>query len=182
MHARALTMQEMYQLTSSSVVPSACVSRLIICDAVLLFCGPKSLTFSTMPSIVVRRATQADVPGMTDIFFRSFNQKFWQHFCPDQPANREFISDMWSRGIDAPTDRSFVAVDTDQDSKLVGLSRWQVPQADGSQNHDAWPEPSMLDQEIARPFFGGMDENRASIMGHKPHFCKSISIWRCGSF
>lgn len=144
-------------------------------------CGPKSLTFSTMPSIVVRRATQADVPGMTDIFFRSFNQKFWQHFCPDQPANREFISDMWSRGIDAPTDRSFVAVDTDQDLKLVGLSRWQVPQADGSQNHDAWPEPSMLDQEIARPFFGGMDENRASIMGQRPHFCKSISIRRCRS-
>lgn len=143
----------------------------------LLFLNPALLRtpVTAMSSIIIRSATQADVPGMADIFFRSFNQKFWQYFCPDKPVNRMFISDMWSRGIDTPTDRSFVAIDTSRDSKIVGLSRWQLPQDDGAQNHDAWPEPSMLDQGIAQPFFGGMDENRGSIMGRKPHFCKSPS-------
>lgn len=123
-------------------------------------------------AIIVRPAIAADVEGMSDVFFHSFNQTFWQYFCPESEKNHNFIVDMWTRGIHSPTDQSFVAVDTSACDRIIGVSRWQLPQYNGAQNHDAWPEPSMLDQRIAVPFFGGMDVNRESIMKDRPHWCE----------
>lgn len=128
---------------------------------------------ATKPStILIRPATPSDVQGMADVFFHSFNQVFWQYFCPENEANRAWIVDMWTRGIHASTDRSFVAVDTSAGDRIVGVSRWQLPLYNEPMNHEAWPEPTMLDQEIAVPFFGGMDINREKIMLDRPHWCK----------
>jgi hypothetical protein len=122
--------------------------------------------------IIIRSARLADVDRMTDVFFESFNQKFWTHICPDNSPNRSFIVDMWTKGMHASTDRTFVAVDTADSDRIIGVSRWQVPLYDQSTGCDSWPEPSMLDQDIAVSLFRAEDLGRRTIMGDRPHWCK----------
>lgn len=123
-------------------------------------------------TIVVRAAELADVDDMTDVFFRSFNQDFWQHFCPDTTLNRKFITDMWIMGIESPHDRTFVALDALASNAIVGFSRWQIPLYGQSKLRESWPEPSMLDQLIAKPFFDGEDASRHLVMVDRLHLCK----------
>lgn len=116
---------------------------------------------------------------MAEVFFRSFNAPFWQYLIPDTPFMRSWWVQGWTKGLDNPTDRTFVAVDTrpEADGKIVGFSRWQVPQPDGNLEHDSWPEmkpeDKVWDMDILAPFFGGMDANREKVMGKKPHWCES---------
>lgn len=128
---------------------------------------------ATMTShIVIRAAELADVDHMTDFFFRSFNQGFWKHFCPECEANRKFIADMWIMGLESPQDRTFVAIDTSASDAIVGFSRWQVPLYDRGDISEPWPEYLMLDQQIAVPFFAGEDANRTIVRGDRPHWCR----------
>ena len=120
-------------------------------------------------SIIIRPARSSDAEGMTATFFHSFNQKFWQVFCPPTTKNTAWITSMWSKGIVTPTDRSFVAVDPSAGEKVIAFSRWQLP---GNPNDDAWPEPIPLDRAIAEPFFGGMHDNRTIVMGDRLHICE----------
>jgi hypothetical protein len=123
-------------------------------------------------SIIIRSAKLADVDRMTDVFFGAFNQKFWTHICPDNSPDRSFIIDMWTKGIYASTDRTFVAVDTADSNRIIGVSRWQAPLYDQRTDCDSWPEPSMLDQDIAIPLFRAGDSSRRTIMRNRPHWCK----------
>lgn len=122
--------------------------------------------------IVIRAAELTDIDHMTDVFFRSFNQGFWKHFCPDCAANRNFIADMWIMGLESSHDRTFVAIDTSASDAIVGFSRWQAPLYSRNKAYESWPEPSMLDQQIAIPFFASEDTNRNIVMGDRPHWCK----------
>ena len=120
----------------------------------------------------IRPATKDDVPAMTDVFFHSFNAPFWQYFIPDTPYMRRWWDEAWTIGLDNPTDRTFVAVDTANSDKVIGFSRWMAPQDDGNQERK-WPDMAPEDQwdmEIVGRFFGGMDENRKELMGTKPHW------------
>lgn len=94
----------------------------------------EELKFTAM---IIRPATAAYVEGMSDVFFHSFNQTFWQYFYPENEKNHDFIVDMWTRGIHSPTDRSFVAVDTSACDRIIGVSRWQLPLYGQALNHDA---------------------------------------------
>lgn len=123
-------------------------------------------------AIVIRAAELTDVDHMTDVFFRSFNQGFWKHFCPDCEANRKLIADMWIMGLESSQDRTFVAIDTSALNAIVGFSRWQVPLYDRVDICESWLEYSMLDQQIAVPFFAGEDTNRTIVMGDRPHWCR----------
>jgi GNAT superfamily N-acetyltransferase len=110
---------------------------------------------------------------MTDVFFDSFNQAFWTHILPDNKSNRSFIVDMWTKGMYASTDRTFVAVDTADSNRIIGVSRWQAPLYDRTPEVcDSWPEPSMLDQDIAVYLFRAEDLSRRTIMGDRPHWCE----------
>ena len=56
--------------------------------------------------------------------------------------------------------------------RVVALSRWQLPQPDGNQERK-WPEmkEDEYDMEVVGAFFGGMEANRAEVMGKRPHWC-----------
>lgn len=84
---------------------------------------------------------------------------------------RTWWKEAWQIGLDNPTDRTFVAEDTENQNRIVGFSRWMVPQQDGNQERK-WPDmsPSDWDMEIVENFFGGMEENRHEMMGTKPHW------------
>lgn len=115
---------------------------------------------------------------MADVFFRSFNAPFFQYLMPDTPPMRAWWAAGWCKGLDNPTDRTFVAVDTEAGDAVVAFSRWQVPQPDGNLEHDSWPpmqpgDGCVWDLDIIEPFFGGMDVNRETLMGKKPHWCTS---------
>lgn len=125
--------------------------------------------------IRIRPATKADAPAMAEVFFRSFNAAFWQYFMPDTPLTRAWWTEAWTKGLDSPRDRTFVAVDTQAEGRVVGFSRWIVPQPDGSLEHDAWPPlrpEDGWDMDLVARFFGGMDENREALMGKEPHWCE----------
>lgn len=144
-------------------------------ESIPLHSGPDWLAshWTTMADpIIVRSARLADVDCMTDVFSKSFNQKFWTYVCPDNSSNRRFINDMWIQGIHDSTDRTFVAVDTADSNRIIGVSRWQVPLHDQSAGCDSWPEPSILKQDIAVSLFRAEDSGRRAIMGDRPHWCK----------
>lgn len=123
-------------------------------------------------SIIIRSAILADIDHMTDVFFESFDQKFWTYICPDNNPNRRFIVDMWKKGMIASTDRTFVAVDTADSNRIIGFSRWQAPLYGKSISCDSWPEASILGQDVAITLFRDEDLNRRTIMGNRPHWCE----------
>lgn len=88
---------------------------------------------------------------------------------------RKWWNDAWTMGLENPTDRTFVAVDTENGSKIVGFSRWMIPQDDGNQERK-WPDMAPSDgwdMEIVENFFGGMEENRKEMMGQSSHWSSS---------
>ena len=119
----------------------------------------------------IRPATKDDVKSMTEVFFNSFNQPFWQYFISDSPGNRQWWDEAWEMGIDNPTDQSFVVEDTKNGNRVVAFSRWMVPQQDGNLERK-WPEmkEDEWDMEVVENFFGGMEQNRHELMGSRPHW------------
>lgn len=65
--------------------------------------------------------------------------------------------------------------DTDNGHKIVGFSRWMVPQQDGNLER-VWAElsPDDWDMELAEAFFGGMEENQHEMMGERPHWSRAV--------
>jgi hypothetical protein len=111
-------------------------------------------------SIIIRPARLSDVDDMTNVFFESFNQQFWTHILPDNSSNRCFIDEMWTKGMYTSTDQTFVAVDTADHNRIIGVSRWQAPLYDRSAVCDSWPELSMLDEDTAVSSFQAEDLSR----------------------
>ena len=129
-------------------------------------------TIAATDSIIIRPARPADIDRMTEVFFSSFNQDFWSHICPYNIANQSFIVEMWTMGMLTPTDQTFVAVDIADSNKIIGVSRWQTPRYDRSIGAcDSWPEPSLLDQDVAISLFQAEDASRRAILGDRPHWC-----------
>lgn len=83
-----------------------------------------------------------------------FHHPFFAYFSPNDQVHRNWFTEAWRVGLDSkpslqcppfnfdaskraiiiadPTDRTFVVEDTEKDNKLVGFSRWVMPQQDGN--------------------------------------------------
>ncbi|GAW20885.1 hypothetical protein ANO14919_103980 [Xylariales sp. No.14919] len=126
------------------------------------------------PGFHIRDAELADVGSITNIWYASFNptHAFFGYATPDDPATRKWFDDLWTMGIEAGPSvvRTFVVEDSSQGNKVVALSRWHVPQADGNQDIPMPPVPAHWDPDITESLWGGMAKSRARIMGHKPHW------------
>ncbi|KAK5168973.1 uncharacterized protein LTR77_006282 [Saxophila tyrrhenica] len=124
------------------------------------------------PQYRIRPANKEDIPGLTEVFFRSFNAPFWQYLFPDTALMRQWWHQAWQISLDNPTDRTFVVEDTSSNDQIVAFSRWMVPQPDGNLERK-WPvvdETYFPDMELVGAFFGGMEESRHSLMGKEPHW------------
>ena len=134
--------------------------------------------------IQIRKATEEDIDGLVEVFYRSFNAPYWQYLFPNTPSKRQWWRESWILSFNNPHDRSFVAVDTRNNDKAIALSRWMTPQTDGSKERP-WPElkDDEWDMDLAGAFFGGMDESHEELMQARPHWCKLKAEDRfCRSF
>ncbi|KAI0395205.1 hypothetical protein F5Y17DRAFT_221559 [Xylariaceae sp. FL0594] len=145
------------------------------------------------PGFRIREATLADVGGIIDVWYASFNRthRFFDYATPDTPATRKWFEAFWTMGIEAgPTvlrtfvvedldDNNTTAIDNDNNDKkekekgkkkIVAFSRWHVPQADGNQDIPAPPFPDEWDPEISEALWGGMARSRERVMGKRPHW------------
>ncbi|KAF2487360.1 acyl-CoA N-acyltransferase [Neohortaea acidophila] len=123
----------------------------------------------------IRPAKKEDAEAMTGVYYNSealdITAMPKTAEVPNTHAIHQWWNDAWRIGLDNPTDRTFVVEDTQNDNKIVGFSRWMVPQQDGNLERK-WPEvkDDEWDMEVAGAFFGGMEENRHELMGTKPHW------------
>ncbi|KAL1311863.1 hypothetical protein AAFC00_001935 [Neodothiora populina] len=127
---------------------------------------------------VCRPADQSDVKALASVFFDSFNAPFFKYAMPDTPRTREWWEKAWLMGIkDDPTARTFIVFDSStkdevrHEGKPVAFCRWIVPQSDGNLDR-LWPDllEDEWDMGVMGSFFHGMDENRAKLMGKRPHW------------
>ncbi|SMR46972.1 unnamed protein product [Zymoseptoria tritici ST99CH_3D1] len=148
----------------------------------------------------IRPATKGDLQTLTDdIWFNSFGlSSFWAYLFLDSTiCRRQYLDRMWAIGLENPTDRTFVAVDTQEHDRIAGFSRWQIPQADSNRERQCrfWPDiPEGLFDMVCskrqglptdadrlpgayRGIFGGMEVNRKEVMGDRPHWCASQFKW-----
>lgn len=129
---------------------------------------------SPPPGFAVREATLADVGDLTRLWYSSFNpsHKFWDIVTPRDAVTRQWWDAAWTLGIDArPTVlKTFVVEDLSHGGRLVAFARWNVPQADGSQDIPLPDYPAAWDPELTEALWGGMPKNRADVMGRHPHW------------
>ncbi|SMY20864.1 unnamed protein product [Zymoseptoria tritici ST99CH_1A5] len=132
----------------------------------------------------IRPATKGDLQTLTDdIWFNSFGlSSFWAYLFPDSTiCRRQYLDRMWAIGLENPTDRTFVAVDTQEHDRFAGFSRWQIPQADSNRGRQCrfWPDipGGLFDMELIEAFFGGVEVNRKEVMGERSHWCASQLKW-----
>lgn len=121
-------------------------------------------------------------------YFHPWWTEAWALGINDDPTVRTFIAvdtnyaaqtNSATNGVDnvesrleSYLDKKFPALVSD--GRIVGFTRWRVPQEDGNMD-DKWPdlpEGEGVDMAIMNPFFGGMHVNRDELMGKNPHWCK----------
>ncbi|CAH0024884.1 unnamed protein product [Clonostachys rhizophaga] len=122
----------------------------------------------------IRDATLNDVGDISRLWFLSFNQshKFFEYATPENPEVRAWLEEIFVIGIKAGPSvfRTFVVEDVNMNHKLVAFCRIHVPQPDGSQEIPMPEFPDGYDPKIADGLWGGMERNRASIMGRQLHW------------
>ncbi|OQN97004.1 hypothetical protein B0A48_16978 [Cryoendolithus antarcticus] len=121
----------------------------------------------------IRPATESDIPSLTANFYTSFGHApFMAYLFPKSPYFDKWWNEVFALGLQNPTDRTFVATDSNAGDKVVAFSRWMVPQADGNLERK-WPEvggEAWTDMEVAEAFFGGMGGHHEKIMVKRPHY------------
>ncbi|RYP88857.1 hypothetical protein DL769_000223 [Monosporascus sp. CRB-8-3] len=129
----------------------------------------------------VRGASLDDVEDLTRLWYSAFNtsHKFWEVMTPADAITRQWWDDVWTMGIKTgPAHlKTFVVEDLSRGGRLVAFSRWNVPQADGSQNIPLPDYPPEWDPELTEALWGGMPKNRADVMGQRPHW-KFLGVHR----
>lgn len=125
----------------------------------------------------IRDATLNDVGDISRLWFLSFNQshKFFEYATPENPEIRAWLEEIFMIGIKAGPSvfRTFVVEDVNMNHKLVAFCRIHVPQPDGNQEIPMPEFPDGYDPKIADGLWGGMERNRASIMGRQLHWSES---------
>jgi len=140
---------------------------------------PTAVSTPAVPApFVCRPMTPADASTMSSLFFESFNAPFFRYAWPPTESGRKWWVEAWSIGYKDDTCRTFIVFDSsiktehEPEGKPVAFTRWVIPQQDGNLDR-AWP--ALLeewDEELMGAFFGGMQRNRAELMGRRPHWSK----------
>ena len=128
-------------------------------------------------SLVLSRATVADVPALSPIFARSFHDApFFVAMFPDNPVNDKWWQESHKMVLQDPHTHCVKVVDQES-GEIVAFARWVLPgNNDGpppGSEEDRWPAfTDTMDRSLTDPLFEAMAVGREKFMGNRKHYCK----------
>ncbi|EGX51764.1 hypothetical protein AOL_s00043g783 [Orbilia oligospora ATCC 24927] len=126
----------------------------------------------------IREATFVDIEEITDLWFKSFNDrryissKFFDVAMPESQATRDFLRDLLSMSIRVGPSKlvTHVVEDLSNDGKIVACGQFSPPQPDGPVDLPFPQFPKEWDPEIADALWGKKSDSRALLLGKQPHW------------
>ena len=131
---------------------------------------------STETNLKVLRATQEDIEGIASCCMNAFIRApytqapfFAKMLTNSQSTHQFFFESLGEQMRRQPKAVFLKVVNVNEPETLAGFVKWTPPDCEDSYWADAAPG---ADEELSNAFFGGMAENRASLMGERPHWCE----------
>lgn len=132
-----------------------------------------------MPLILLM-ATREDMPNMTDIYMRSFDDTLALKCFPRSSSGvREWWTASNEEAFDTEPSARFLKIVDSDSVEMIAYAKWNVPVTvaeelitggDDSDDMPVWPEDSPRD--ICDEVFGTFAKRHEVLMGARPHYCK----------
>lgn len=124
------------------------------------------------------KATEQDASDMASCFFDAFTRKphpqadFYRKMFPNRPNVHKFFEASFIGQMQQEKNAIFLkAVDVNADNKIAGFIKWIPPNSQDSFWSDYGEDQ---DAALCDAFFGAMADNRARLMGNRPHWCTFV--------
>lgn len=133
----------------------------------------------------MRRAVEADVPAMSETYFKAFSNSLITQKCfpPAYQSSHEWMQNYLSEGMKGESAHVWVVVDDSVpspdglDGYVVGFAKWVGPRPGGLSQKDEGGEdrcPVDGNMILAKEFFAGMHQGHVDIMGGEEHWFLSL--------
>ncbi|KAK6519424.1 hypothetical protein TWF281_003258 [Arthrobotrys megalospora] len=139
-----------------------------------------NIRHNSPPGFKIREATYVDIEEITDLWFKSFNDrkyishKFFDVAMPKNQATRDFLRDLLSMSIRVGPSKvvTHVVEDLSKGGKIVACGQFSPPQPDGPVDLPLPEFPKEWDYELADGLWGKKSDSRALLLGKLPHWCE----------
>ena len=129
----------------------------------------------------MRRATADDIPGILEVWYKSFNSPGILTIFPDSPTGRHWISESISRDFRNVSNNTLYMIMTDDlnEGAVVAYSKWIVHPGGGPVPgwEERWGKELPEDMDVAMvsgAFFEPMARQHAAVTQDRPHYCDYI--------
>ncbi len=132
-------------------------------------------------SLVLSKATVADIPALSPTFPRAFHDTpIFAAMLPDTPANDKWWQQSHEIALLDPQTHCVKVVDQET-GEIVALARWLLPGNDDEPQpgsaEDRWPDfTDETDRTLTDALFGAMERGREKFMGNRKHYCKLADV------
>ncbi|KAF8858055.1 acyl-CoA N-acyltransferase [Acephala macrosclerotiorum] len=125
----------------------------------------------------LHEAAPDDITGMTDVWFKSFNNSFLLSVCPDNASGRNWNSKSWEMCMKDPSKNCLVVVMKDHstpENKIVAFARYFLFDENWKEDWKErwWPEPAegVSEELVGDGFLTPMARQHRVAMGRRPHY------------
>ncbi|RDW58616.1 hypothetical protein BP6252_13092 [Coleophoma cylindrospora] len=132
-------------------------------------------------SFSLRAATEQDIPGMIDVWFKSFNTPDFLCVFPDSLTTRNWIAESMSRDFKYTSRNTFymVIANDAKEPAIVTFSKWTVHPGGGPVPgwQERWVKELAEDMDIeivSGEFFEPMERQHTATMQDRPHYYLEI--------
>jgi len=159
---------------------------------------------TTKSGLTMHHATPADLPSMSDLYFRSFAKShlYYEKMVTKSPETIAWWHAAHTTALnDTPGTITLVVRDPrSPNNKVIALARWVRAAAtdgatvsdgygirEGDERIDRWPEYVRgIDAGLAGPLFGSFEVHRRQLMGPRRHYyleflCSDVEYSRQGA-
>lgn len=132
------------------------------------------------PNLVLSEATPGDIPQISTVFFRCFDNTALVQMFPPVPSVQNWWDDANMHDLlYRDSDRYVVVKDMAADGKIVAYAKWQIATGDNDSNEEFFPRfppwPAESDNQLCTTFFDHISKDRVqyfSKRGLRQHYCK----------
>lgn len=123
----------------------------------------------------IQPTTDADLPAITDLWYRAFGPSGFLTLIPDTPGVRQWWNE--ANGHDLhhkPTAYYWKVVDTAAPEQgLIAYAKWDLESAE--ERGDRFPAwHADMNQQGCSEFFGKLEAQRKGLLGGKKNYCISL--------